>query len=297
MSRRSPIKWPDGARIAVLPCVAFETWPDDIGKRDSMNRSHRAPYPANARFPKDLSVVSDRDYGERVGVFRMLDIFAEERITTTFFINGATAEARPEIIKEILAAGHEIATESYIHDYNYMKRPEEEHADLQKTIAAVKGVADKPPLGFLSQGIQPTDQTALSVADLGYVYWMDLQHEDLPYTLRVGKRDLVVMDYMFGLNDYNTNGDGRTARDLLEMWKDSFDQLYAEGATNPNMMTFGMHPFLTGRPYRAPILREFLRYAKGHKNVWFPRCIDVARWWLENYRDHQVETWPNVSIK
>jgi allantoinase len=296
MSRRTPIEWPDKARIAVLPCVAFETWPDDIGTRDSLNRSHRQPFPADARFPKDLSVITDREYGERAGVFRMLDVFAEEGIATTFFVNGSTAEIHPEIIREIKAGGHEIATESYIHDYNYMKRPEEERADLVKTVAAIERVTGEKPLGFLSMGIQPTDQTAVIAADLGYSYWMDLQHEDLPYTLRVGKHELVAMDYMFGLNDYNTNGDGRTPRDLLQMWKDAFDQLYAEGAHSPKMMTWGMHPFLTGRPYRAPLLREFIRYAKGHKGVWFPRCIDVARWWLENYRAHQVENWPNVAM-
>lgn len=294
MSRRTPIQWPNRARIAVIPCVAFEIWPDDIGMRNSLNRSHRAPFPANARFPKDLSVITDRQYGERVGVFRMLDLFAQEGIATTFFINGITAEIHPEIIREIKAGGHEIATESYIHDYNYMKRPEEERADLQKTVEAVKRVTGEPPLGFLSMGVQPTDQTPISAAELGYVYWMDLQHEDLPYTLRVGNRDLVVMDYIFALNDYNTNSEmGRTPRELLQMWKDTFDLLYAEGATSPKMMAWGVHPFLSGRPYRAPILQEFIRYAKGHKDVWFPRCIDVARWWLEKYRDNQVETWPN----
>ena len=297
MSRRTPIKWPDGARIAVLPCVAFETWPDDMGTRESLNRSNRAPFPADAHFKKDLCVITDRDYGERVGIFRMLDIFAKEGIKTTFFINGVTAEKHPAIIQEIKAAGHEIGTESYIHDYNYMKSPETERADLQKTVAAVKRVTGDSPAGYLSQGIQPTDHSPIIAADLGYSYWMDPQHEDLPYTLKVGNRELVVMDYMFGLNDYITNGEGRTARDMLQMLKDCFDQLYEEGATHPNIMTWGMHPFLTGRPYRAPLLLEFIRYAKSHKDVWFPRCSDVAQWWLENYREHKVETWPNVSIK
>ena len=59
------------------------------------------------------------------------------------------------------------------------------------------------------------------------------------------------------------------------------------------MMAWGLHPFLSGRPYRAAILQEFIRYTKGHSGAWFPRCIDVARWWLLKYPDHHVETWPN----
>lgn len=294
MPRRSPIQWSDGARIAVIPCVAFETWPDDVGTPNSLNRSHRPPLPARARFPRDLSVITDRQYGERAGVFRMLDIFAREGVTTTFFVNGMTAEVHPETMREIRAGGHEIASESYLHDYSYMKSLDEERADLKKTVDAIRQVTGEPPLGFLSMGVRPTEHTPELAAELGYVYWADLQHEDLPYTLRVGNRDLVVIDYLFALNDYNTNAEsGRTPRELLQIWKDTFDVFYAEGATSPKMMAWGLHPFLTGRPYRAAILQEFIRYAKGHPGVWFPRCIDVARWWLEKYRDHHVETWPN----
>jgi hypothetical protein len=145
-------------------------------------------------------------------------------------------------------------------------------------------------------GVQPTDQTPVIAADLGYIYWMDLQHEDLPYTLRVGNRDLVVLDYLLAINDYSTNSEmGRTPRQLLQLRKDTFDLLYAEGAPSPNMMAWGLHPILTGRPYRAIILQEFIRYAKGHTDVWFPRCIDVARYWLERYRTNRIDVWPNYG--
>jgi len=55
------------------------------------------------------------------------------------------------------------------------------------------------------------------------------------------------------------------------------------------------HPFVCGRPFRAPLLREFIRYAKGHSKVWFARAGDIAKWYRENYRDAQVEAWPNFT--
>jgi peptidoglycan/xylan/chitin deacetylase (PgdA/CDA1 family) len=257
--------------------------------------SHRRPLPAKARFPKDLSVISDRQYGERVGVFRILDLFSREGITTTFFINGITAELHPETIREIKERGHEVATESYIHDYNFMKAPEEESAELARTVEAVKKTIGEPPLGFLSMGVQPTEHTPVACVEQGYVYWADLQHEDLPYTLKVNGQDLVVLDYIFALNDYNSNSEmSRTPRDLLQLWKDCFDCLYREGTTSPKMMMWGLHPFLSGRPYRAIVLEEFISYAKRHEKVWFPRCIDVARYWLGHYREAHVEPWPNA---
>ena len=294
MARREPIRWPDNARIAVVLAVPFETWPDDIGRRNSLNMSNRRPYPPNAQSEKDLHVISDRQYGERVGVYRMLDLLRRHGIQTSFFPNGITMEKFPEIAQEIVADGHEVASENYIHDYSFMKSYEEEKADLRRTVEAIEKVVGQRPLGYLSTGIQPSENTAAIVAEEGYLYWADLQHEDLPYTLQVGDRELVVLQYYFGLNDYASFGvEGRTPRQMLEIRKDYFDYLYREGESNPSVMLWGNHPFISGRPQSAAALEEFITYAKGHPGVWFARCIDIARWWLENYKDHHVEVWPN----
>jgi peptidoglycan/xylan/chitin deacetylase (PgdA/CDA1 family) len=173
-----------------------------------------------------------------------------------------------------------------------MKDYDEEKNDLIKSIDAITKVVGKRPQGYLSTGITPSDNTAPIIAEAGYTYWMDPQHEDLPYVLRVNERELVVLQYLFYMNDYTTYS-VRAPRQLLEIWKDSFDYLYTEGENDPKMMIWGMHPFLIGRPYRAKILQEFIRYAKGHPKVWFARCIDIANWWLENYKDNHVEQWPN----
>ncbi|OGP67066.1 MAG: hypothetical protein A2169_08085 [Deltaproteobacteria bacterium RBG_13_47_9] len=295
MARRSPIKWPNDAWIAIVPCVAFETWPEDLGVPGSLNMTMRAPLTKKARFKKDLSVITDRQYGERVGVFRMLDLFEAEGVKTTFFLNGMVAEKLPEITNEIKEKGHEIATESYIHDYSYMKTYEEEREDLQKTKEAIEKTIGVPPKGYLSMGIQPTENTPLIIAEKGYTYWADPQHEEIPYTLKVGDKNLVVLSYNSHINDYTTYPwDAHTPRQLLEIWKDSFDLLYEEGQSgSPKTLMWGLHPFLSGRPFRAKILKEFIRYAKGHPKVWFARCIDIAEWWLKNYKDTHVEKWPN----
>jgi allantoinase len=295
--KRAPIRWPDGARIAITPCVAFETWPEDLGTPLSLQQENRRAFPRNAVTKKNLASITDREFGERVGVFRMLEIFKSEGIRTTFFPTGITVANYPELMKEVAAEGHEVGTETWIHDYSYMKRRDREKKDLEKTVKVVKEVVGKTPEGYLSTGVAPSADTVEIITELGYTYWMDPQHEETPYTLRVRNKELTVLSYFQDLNDYSSyQRAGRTPRDLLQMWKDTFDCLYEEGASDPKFMIWGNHPFIGGRPFRALLLREFIRYAKSHTQVWFARAGDIARWYRENYRDAHVEEWPNFTI-
>ena len=295
--KRDPIRWPDGARIAITPCVAFETWPEDLGASGSLQQENRRSYPKTAVTKRNLGTITDREFGERVGVFRMLELFQKEGIQTTFFPTGITIKNYPDVFKEIIAQGHEIGTETWIHDYSYMKRRDKEKKDLQETVKMVEKVAGYRPQGYLSTGVAPSEATPEIILELGYNYWMDPQHEETPYTLKVKGKELTVLSYYQDLNDYSSyQRSGRTPRELLELWRDCFDYLYEEGATDPKFMIWGNHPFVGGRPYRAAVLREFIRYAKSHSNVWFARAGDIAKWFRDNYKGAQVEEWPNFSI-
>ena len=296
-AKRKPIKWPDGARIAMTPCVAFETWPEDLGGARTQQQQNRRGFPKNALTKKDLGAITDREFGERVGIYRFLEIFEKEQIKTSFFPTGITVQNYPEIFKEAVEYGHEIGTETWIHDYSYMKKRDKEKKDLQKTVDAVKKVIGKAPTGYLSTGIAPSVNTPEVIVECGYTYWMDPQHQETPYTLKVKNKELTVLGYFADLNDYASyQRAGRTPRDLLQMWKDCFDCLYEEGATDPKFMMWGNHPFVGGRPFRAQLLREFIRYAKSHDKVWFAPAGEVAKWYRENYRDAQVEEWPNFAF-
>jgi peptidoglycan/xylan/chitin deacetylase (PgdA/CDA1 family) len=161
----------------------------------------------------------------------------------------------------------------------------------------VSKVVGKPPVGYLSTGVAPSGATPEIILELGYSYWMDPQHEETPYTLKIGRKELTVLSYFQDLNDYSSyQRAGRTPRDLLQMWKDCFDCLYEEGASDPKFMMWGNHPFVGGRPFRALLLRDFIRYAKSHEKVWFATAGQIAQWYRENYRDAQVETWPNFAF-
>ena len=82
--KRKPIKWPNGARIAITPCVAFETWPEDLGGPDTLQQENRRSFPRNAVTKRNLAIITDREFGERVGIYRMLKFSSRKRFARLF---------------------------------------------------------------------------------------------------------------------------------------------------------------------------------------------------------------------
>ena len=236
--------------------------------------------PENAIYKKDMGVVMDREFGDKCGIWRILDLFEQEKIKATFFLNGITAEKNVEAVKEIVANGHELAAQPYIHEYTVTLDKEGERKIIQGSIDAFAKVAGVTPRGYLSPGVRPTPNTIDLISDMGFTWSSDCIDEDVPYSVGPNDKPIVMMPKDFHPNDYTTYETGsRSPRELYSLLIDQFDYLYDEGATNPKVMSVTMHPFLAGRAYRAKIFRDFMRHARAHQNVWFARGVDIADWW------------------
>lgn len=279
--KREPWKLPDGKVIAVCPIVPWETWPDDLGTRESNQMSNRPPVPANARYKRDLWVVHDHEYAEEEGIFRLLDLLDKVGIKATFVASGISIERFPEIAREAKQRGHDMGSENYIHEYPIMMDEATEREEIRKTVEAFKKVLGQPPTGYISPGHRPTDKTEEIVAEAGYIWNSDFHHIDTAKVVEVKGRRMVIMPYGH-ISDYMTYQLGaRTPREILEMLKDEFDVLYAEGVSGwPKMMGYPFHPFLC-HGYRTKPLEEFFQYAKSFPKVWFPTRTEIARWCLD----------------
>ena len=276
-SRREPIRWPEEARIAVMFGVSWETWPDDFGT----NASHNAQIVVGCLKTRSISetwdsLIMDRQFGEKCGIWRILDLFERERIKATFILNGRTAEDNPEAVKELVSNGHELAAQSYIHEYSLMLDKDGERKAIQASIDAFKNVAGVTPVGYLSPGVRPTPNTVDLISELGFTWSSEGVDDDIPYTVGPKNRPIVVMPKDFHPNDYTTYEVGsRSPRELYSLLVDQFDYLYEEGLNSPKLMNVTMHPFLAGRAYRAKIFQDFIRHARSHSNVWITRGVDV----------------------
>jgi peptidoglycan/xylan/chitin deacetylase (PgdA/CDA1 family) len=275
----------------------LETWPEDAGTATALSQDLPRNVSPEPRFKKNITAITERQYGERVGVYRVLSILRQEGIKATFFVNGRTVEVFPELMKQIGDEGHELSSETWCHETVSAMTREEQFSDLRRTVSAFQRHLGFRPQGFLMPGDRPTDDTPRILVELGYKYWMSLLHEDLPYVLSVGRGEIVVASFGLSMTDLQCvpPGSGWNPREVLQVWKDNFAWLYEEGTSYPGFMTLGVHPFLIGRPFRAAIFREFLRYAGSHADVWFCRGGDMANYWLEHCRNHLVEKWPNYG--
>jgi allantoinase len=266
--------------------VSWETWPDDLGTNASHQRSNRGKMPENAIYKRDMGVVMDRQFGEKCGIWRILDMFEREGVKGTFFLNGRTAEENPEAVKELVAKGHELAAQSYIHEYTVTLDKEGERKAIQGSIDAFRNVADVTPTGYLSPGVRPTPNTVGLISEMGFTWSSEGVDDDLPYAVGPSNKPIVVLPKDFHPNDYTTYETGsRSPRELYSLLVDQFDYLYEEGLTSPKVMNVTLHPFLAGRAYRAKIYQDFIRHARSHPNVWIARGVDIADWWLsENHQ-------------
>jgi OHCU decarboxylase len=157
----------------------------------------------------------------------------------------------------------------------------EERAHLMEAIRLHAEVTGDRPRGWYL-GRCSMNTVRLVAEEGGFDYISDSYADDLPYWIRVGDRDQLVIPYTLDANDMRfATPQGFNAGDQFEAYlKDSFDALYAEGG---RMMSVGLHCRLVGRPGRIMALERFMAYAAGHAGVWFPRRIDIARHWAAHH--------------
>ena len=170
-------------------------------------------------------------------------------------------------------------------NYYTMDRKSERKA-IHDAVASITHTTGQRPLGWYCRTGPSMNTRELVVEEGGFVYDSNSYNDDLPYYTQVNGKRWLVIPYSLEVNDSKFwRGWMTRPDDFFEVARDTFDQLYREGATHPKMMSVGLHCRIIGKPARAAALRRFLEYAKGMPGVWFPRRIDIARWWLENYPD------------
>jgi peptidoglycan/xylan/chitin deacetylase (PgdA/CDA1 family) len=174
MGRPPAIEWPDKARICVTFIVPWEVWPENFATHESLQRQGGATIPpAKAVHKQNMALVTEREYGDRVGIWRLVDLFDRHALKVTFLMNGLKVEQFAAACREFHATGHEFSSESYEHEYSFMYTREQERESIQKTVAAFEKVLGKKPTGYLSPGHASTPNTLELVAEAGFVWWAD----------------------------------------------------------------------------------------------------------------------------
>ena len=283
------VRWPGNARIAVNFVINYEEGAersiqdgDGISDAQSINRY---PVPDGVR---DLQAESLFEYGSRVGVWRLLDIFKKHEIPVTFSVCGRALERNPAVGRAIKELGHEPCSHGYRWGEHFRMSEVEERKEISDAVDAIQRCVGERPVGWSCRYGAGERTRRLLAEEGGFIYDADAHNDDLPYYVAVLGRPWLVVPYATDTNDgrYMSSPGFATPQQFLDYLTSSFECLYAEGDEAPKMLPVGLHTRISGHPARAMAVDQFVTYAKQRGGVWFARRDAIASFWLQQFPPH-----------
>lgn len=265
---REAIRWPGGARVAFYVGLNVEHY--------RIDRPSTSTFPGTAGLTPDPLNYGWRDYGPRVGIWRLTESLDRHGIRASVLLNSDVAERYPRIIE----AGRERHWAWLAHGKNNsifqadMTR-DEERAYLADVIGTIEKATGRPPRGWMGPALTETFNTPELLAELGLGYVLDWTNDDQPYRLNVP--GMLSVPYTVELNDISLFvGKSTSGPDFVRIVKDQLDQLYADSAGSGRVMALALHPFVIGQAFRHKYLDEALEYVANHEGVWLTTSDEIA---------------------
>lgn len=277
--RRPPLQWPNGAFVAlwVIPNIEFFALDEKVPVAAGGSQT---PIP-------DIPAWSARDYGNRVGVFRLMEVLDRHGIRATVALNSEICTEHPAIIDE----GNKRQWEWMGHCESNTRRlnaaaPGDEPRIIKNALATIAQATGTRPRGWLGSGLQETWDTLDLLAAEGCDYVCDWTNDDQPYLMTLDRgHTLISVPYSHEINDKPAfERLMRTADQFREMICRQFDVLYREGAQSGRVMAIAIHPYLTGVPHRIDAFDAALRYIGQHPRVWKTTGMEIASHYREQLR-------------
>lgn len=278
---RKAVAWPGKARLALWVVPALQWYPLDLqSKPVAPPGGYNRPYP-------DFRNYSHRDYGLRVGVFRIMKLLDSLGIKATVAMNSAVAERYPVLVEEVNKRGWEIMAHGvHMGRMHYGGMDARQEAELvRESVSKLRRITGQRVRGWLSIGKSESANTPELVAAEGIEYLCDWANDDMLYPFRTAKGPLWSMPHTQEIDDRHMLLElkHREQEYVLQI-KDQFDALYAEaGRYGGRILPIALHPWVIGHPYRIRYLEQALRYIVGHEGVWSATGAEI----LDAFRTQQ----------
>ena len=272
---RPAFKWPGGARLAVYFALGIEHYA--FGEGMTENLVSGMPHP-------DVLNASWRDYGNRVGAWRLLQAFGDLGIPLSILLNSAVCEHAPDLIQAGRNAGCEFIAHGYSNSDSLAGMSEENEAAYVDAVAAQMAAATGArPLGWASPWIAETLKTPDILSEHGYGYVLDWCMDDQPVWLNTRGKPLLSVPYSQEINDSSTIiGRQASATDFAQMIIDQFDEMRETPGEEPLVMSVILHSFISGQPFRLRALRRALEHISSHApSLWIAQPGMIARHYAE----------------
>jgi peptidoglycan/xylan/chitin deacetylase (PgdA/CDA1 family) len=253
-------EWPNGATCAVT--LTFDNFGESF---DLLRYGHAGG--ANA----------DGVYAPRRGVERVLDLLSRKNIPGTFYLEGWNVAKYPDLAREIVARGNEVAAHGWMHEPWSQLEPDVEEDLIKRTTETIAEVIGERPKGWRSPSGLTTEKTLSLLDAAGYFYDSSMGDDDIPYILATGEgdREIIELPWSWPLDDavyFAHPGSIRRPNDVIDMWIEEFDAACELTGT----LMIVCHPRYIGRPSRILALERLIDYIQQREDVWFARCDEVA---------------------
>ena len=271
---RPPIHWPHGKSVALWLCVSLEWFPITPG-----DTPFRAPGHMQTAYP-DYRHYTARDYGNRVGVYRLLDAFAKAGVTASFATNAAIATRYPVLVADIVAAGHEII--AHATDMNGTIASglpiEDERALIAASLDTLAAATGTRPAGWLSIARSQSWNTPDLLRDAGVRYCCDWVNDELPFRFTNG---LINLPLNHELSDRQIiTVQQHSADSYAQQMRDAFDWLVGEAARfGGRMLPLHITPYIIGLPYRIAAFEALLADLASRRECWNASGGDIVAAW------------------
>lgn len=269
ITQRADYAWPNGARLAVYIGLNLEHFA--FGEGLGAELAPGGPHP-------DVLNYAWRDYGNRVGAWRMRDLFDALDLPSSVLANSAMYDYAPELMAAFRARGDEIVGHGRTNAERQSTLDEAAEAQLiADATAIITTVGGTAPKGWLSPWIAESRVTPDLLAEAGYGYTLNWCMDDQPVWMRTRAGRLLAIPYPQEVNDIPAIAARKdSAAQFADMIIDNFDEMLEQAAHQPLVMGIALHPYLVGQPYRLRHLRRALDHVVAHRNdIWLTTAGEI----------------------
>jgi allantoinase len=271
--RREPLRWPGGARLAICVYLYFEYMEFDQPRnivRDPRLKDRPRP---------DCREYSWYQYGNRVGIFRIIELLDRYGIKATVAANSEAVVRFPYLVEAFAKRGYEFAAHGSTASRMITSRmsDEEERAAIASDLDRIERSTGSRPVGWIGQDYAESPRTPSILSKLGLRYLADWPNDDQPFLMLVGQQ-IVSLPNHVQWDDLHLLWDRRLQMPRYpQIVGEAFDRLYEEGATSGRFFDLGIHPWLLGAPHRIRYLDIVLAKLAETPHIWQTVAADVAK--------------------
>jgi peptidoglycan/xylan/chitin deacetylase (PgdA/CDA1 family) len=276
--RRAPLRWPDGARVAFAVVISAEYYEMQPAAENFIPANvpggfGRAPYP-------DVRAFSQRDYGNRVGIFRVIEALQRSAMPATAAVDAGVAARYPYIVDELQRHGIEIAGHGHAVTNVISSHMTEaaERGYIASALETLMRVSGTRPIGWHGPEYGQSERTPALLAELGLDYTLDWPNDEQPFLMRTEPKPLLSLAMALELDDVVTMWHRRVS---AERWRvavgEALDQLLADSGNGGRHLILNVHPWLIGHPHRIGYLEEVLADVRRRAGVWIASVAQIAK--------------------